>query len=102
MIELKHIHKYYNAGSVSEMCLFDDFNLTIQDGEFVSIVGSNGSGKTSLLNIICGSIGVDRGQILIGGEDITAPSQYRACLSGSFQGYLRAYDYLGKHGTCGQ
>ena len=76
MIELKHIHKYYNAGSVSEMCLFDDFNLTIQDGEFVSIVGSNGSGKTSLLNIICGSIGVDRGQILIGGEDITRQKDY--------------------------
>ena len=76
MIELKHIHKYYNAGSVSEMCLFDDFNLTIQDGEFVSIVGSNGSGKTSLLNIICGSIGVDRGQILIGGKDITRQKDY--------------------------
>ena len=76
MIELKHIHKYYNAGSVSEMCLFDDFNLTIQDGEFVSIVGSNGSGKTSFLNIICGSIGVDRGQILIGGEDITRQKDY--------------------------
>ena len=76
MIELKHIHKYYNAGSVNEMCLFEDFNLTIQDGEFVSIVGSNGSGKTSLLNIICGSIGVDGGQIMIGGKDITHQKDY--------------------------
>ncbi len=71
MIELKNIHKIYNAGSVNEMCLFEDFSLDIEDGSFVSIVGSNGSGKTSLLNIICGSIGVERGQILVGGEDIT-------------------------------
>ena len=77
MIELKHIHKYYNAGSVSEMCLFDDFNLTIQDGEFVSIVGSNGSGKTSLLNIICGSIPLDEGTIRIGNEDITKMAEYK-------------------------
>lgn len=52
MLELKHIHKYYNAGTVNEMCLFNDFNLTIEDHQFVSVVGSNGSGKTSLLNII--------------------------------------------------
>ncbi len=76
MIELKHIHKFYNAGSVNEMCLFEDFSLTIADGEFVSIVGSNGSGKTSLLNIICGSIEVDGGQILVGGEDITRKKDY--------------------------
>ena len=49
MLELKHIHKYYNPGTVNEMCLFQDFNLTIEDGEFVSVVGSNGSGKTSML-----------------------------------------------------
>ena len=55
MLELKHIHKYYNAGTVNEMCLFNDFNLTIEDHQFVSVVGSNGSGKTSLLNIICGT-----------------------------------------------
>ena len=68
MLELKHIHKYYNPGTVNEMCLFQDFNLSIEDGEFVSVVGSNGSGKTSMLNIICGSIPVDAGQIIIGGN----------------------------------
>lgn len=76
MIELRNIHKFYNPGTVNEMCLFDDFNLTIQDQEFVSIVGSNGSGKTSMLNLICGSIDTDRGQILINGEDITRKKDY--------------------------
>ena len=52
MLELKHIHKYYNPGTVNEMCLFRDFNFRVEDGEFVSVVGSNGSGKTSMLNII--------------------------------------------------
>ena len=59
MLELKGIHKYYNPGTVNEMCLFQNFNLTIDNGEFVSVVGSNGSGKTSMLNIICGSIPVE-------------------------------------------
>ena len=76
MLELKHIHKYYNAGTVNEMCLFNDFNLTIEDHQFVSVVGSNGSGKTSMLNIICGSIAVDSGKILINGEDITKQKDY--------------------------
>lgn len=70
MLELRGISKNYNPGSVNELCLFRDFNLTVKDGEFVSVVGSNGSGKTSMLNIICGSIDVDAGQILVNGEDI--------------------------------
>ena len=77
MLELQHIDKYYNPGTVNEMCLFKDFSLTVQDGEFVSIVGSNGSGKTSLLNIICGSIPVDAGKIIMHGTDITNMSEYR-------------------------
>ncbi len=76
MIHLEHIHKYYNPGTVNEMCLFEDFNLTIEDGQFVAIVGSNGSGKTSLLNIICGSIPVERGRILIDGNDITGKKDF--------------------------
>ena len=77
MLELKHIHKYYNTGTVNEMCLFEDFNLTIRDHEFVSVVGSTGSGKTSLLNIICGSIPLDEGTIRIGNEDITKMAEYK-------------------------
>ena len=77
MLELKNISKYYNAGTVNEMCLFNDFNLSIDDGEFVSVVGSNGSGKTSMLNLICGSIPVDAGKIIMHGTDITNMSEYR-------------------------
>lgn len=76
MIELRNIHKFYNAGSINEMCLFESFSLTIREGDFLSIVGSNGSGKTSLLNIICGSIDVEGGQIFIAGEDITKKKDY--------------------------
>ena len=68
MLELKHIDKYYNQGTINEMCLFEDFNLTVNENEFVSVVGSNGSGKTTLLNIICGSIPIDSGRIIINGK----------------------------------
>ena len=77
MLELKHIHKYYNPGTVNEMCLFEDFNLTVEKGDFVSVVGSNGSGKTSMLNILCGSIPVEAGQILMQGEDISRMKEYK-------------------------
>ena len=77
MLELNHIHKYYNAGTVNEMCLFNDFSLSIEDGQFVSVVGSNGSGKTSMLNLICGSIPLDAGQIKIGNEDITNMPEFK-------------------------
>lgn len=77
MIELRDISKYYNPGTVNEMCLFSHFNLNVREGEFVSVVGSNGSGKTSLLNIICGSIPVDKGSILMDGRDITRMPEFK-------------------------
>lgn len=77
MLEVKHIGKYYNQGTINEMCLFDDYSLTVQQGEFVSVVGSNGSGKTSLLNIICGSIPLDQGRILINGKDISKMPEFK-------------------------
>ena len=77
MLELKNIVKIYQGGTVHETCLFDGFSLTIPDKQFVCVVGSNGSGKTSLLNIICGSIPIDDGEILIGGENITRMPEHR-------------------------
>ena len=76
MLELKHIDKYYNIGTINEMCLFDDFNLTVEDGQFVSVIGSNGSGKTSMLNIICGSSYVGSGSVIMNGEDITNKKEF--------------------------
>ena len=76
MLELKNISKTYNPGTVTEMCLFKDFELAVKDGEFVSVVGSNGSGKTSMLNIVCGSIPIDSGDCLIGGESINKQKDF--------------------------
>ncbi|MCI8336141.1 MAG: ATP-binding cassette domain-containing protein [Peptococcaceae bacterium] len=76
MLELKDICKVYNPGSVNEMCLFDKFNLTVDQGSFVSIVGSNGSGKTSMLNIICGTIPIDSGAVCINGKNMNSKKDF--------------------------
>ena len=77
MLELRDIVKIYQCGTVNETCLFNGFSLTIPERQFVCVVGSNGSGKTSLLNIICGSIPIDEGQVLIGGENITHMPEHK-------------------------
>ncbi|WP_369282957.1 ABC transporter ATP-binding protein [Oscillibacter sp. GMB15532] len=77
MLEVREVTKIYNPGSVMEQCLFDKFSLSVADGQFVSIVGSNGSGKTSLLNIICGSIAVESGDVLVGGESILRKKDFQ-------------------------
>lgn len=77
MLELKNVSKIYNPGTVTELCLFDKFNFTVKGGEFVSVVGSNGSGKTSMLNIICGSIPVSDGEVLIDGNNVNNLPEFK-------------------------
>lgn len=77
MLELNQISKYYNQGTLNETCLFNHFNMTIEDEEFVAVVGSNGSGKTSMLNIICGSIPIEQGQIILDNKNITNLKEYK-------------------------
>ena len=98
MLELREIYKYYTPGTVNEMCLFNNFNFKVDDGEFVAVVGSNGSGKTSMLNIICGSIPIDEGAVLINGTNITNMPEYkrmgRKCPEADrqvHQGYRQGY-----------
>lgn len=76
MIELIDIVKKFNVGTPDETTLFDKFNLKIKKGEFVSVVGSNGSGKTTMLNILCGSLGFENGKILLAGKDISKLSEH--------------------------
>lgn len=77
MLEFRHVDKVYNPGTVHETLLFQDFNLAIEDHSFVTVVGSNGSGKTSMLNILCGTVPVEGGSIHIGGEDITKVREFK-------------------------
>ena len=77
MLEVRNITKVYNPGTVTEHTLFRDFSLTVEEGQFVSIVGSNGSGKTSLLNIICGSVPIESGEVLVEGRTITKLKDYQ-------------------------
>ncbi|MEG2097487.1 MAG: ATP-binding cassette domain-containing protein [Pseudoflavonifractor sp.] len=77
LVRLEHIHKIFNPGTVSQMGVFEDFSFAIGTGEFISVVGSNGSGKTTMLNLICGSLPLDDGQIFLGETDITKMPEYR-------------------------
>lgn len=76
MIELRSIDKIFNIGTVNESQLFSDFSFSVKRGEFVSVVGSNGSGKTTMLNIISGTLPVSGGEILLDGCDITNQPEY--------------------------
>ncbi|MFI3200806.1 MAG: ATP-binding cassette domain-containing protein [Eubacteriales bacterium] len=77
MLILDNIGKRYNAGTVNETCLFNGFHLEVAEGDFVSVIGSNGSGKTSILNILCGTIPMEEGQITIRGVDISKTKDFK-------------------------
>ena len=77
MLKLSNIYKTFNIGTVDEKCLFNDFSLEISGGEFVSIIGSNGSGKTTMLNIISGDVMPDSGNVYLSGKDITKTANYK-------------------------
>lgn len=77
MLELRHISKTFNPGTVDEKKAISDLSLTLERGDFVTIVGSNGAGKSTLFNAIAGSFYVDEGAIILDGSDITFAAEHK-------------------------
>lgn len=77
MLEIQDLHKTFNIGTINEKVALDGVNLQLNEGDFVTIIGGNGAGKSTTLNAIAGTWPVDRGKILIDGKDITRLSEHK-------------------------
>lgn len=83
MLEVKNIFKTFNKGTINEKHALNGISLTMNDGDFITVIGGNGAGKSTLLNAIAGAWHVDSGEILIDGENIThLPEHKRAAYIG--------------------
>ena len=83
MLELKNITKTFNPGTVNEKIALNDLSLTLNDGDFVTVIGSNGAGKSTMLNAIAGAFSLDKGSIVCNGKDVTnLPDFKRASIFG--------------------
>ncbi|WP_461211144.1 ABC transporter ATP-binding protein [Desulfocurvus sp. DL9XJH121] len=77
MIEIKDITLYFHKGSVNEVRALNDVSLTVNQGDFITVIGSNGAGKSTLLNTLAGTFAPHEGRITLRGEDITRWPEYR-------------------------
>ena len=83
MLEIKNVYKTFNPGTVNQKVALNDLNLTLEDGDFVTVIGGNGAGKSTMLNAVAGVWPVDMGKIIIDGKDITRlPEHKRAVYIG--------------------
>lgn len=80
MLELKNIHKTFNPGTINEKVALNGLNLSLDDGDFVTVIGGNGAGKSTMLNAVAGTWMVDEGQILIDGEDVTKLPEHKRAI----------------------
>ena len=79
MLDVQHIYKTFNPGTVNEKAALRGVDLHMEDGQFVTVIGGNGAGKSTLLNAVAGVWAVDQGTISIGGADVThLPEHKRA------------------------
>lgn len=77
MLELKNIHKTFNLGTINEKVALNGVNLTLNEGDFVTVIGGNGAGKSTTLNAIAGVWPIDEGSILIDGVDVTGLPEHK-------------------------
>ncbi len=91
MLRIENISKTFNPGTADAKTALDGLSLHVKRGDFISIIGANGAGKSTLFNAICGSFFVDRGRVILDGQDVTmAPEHQRAKVIGRlFQDPMR-------------
>ena len=77
MLQIKNVTKVFNPGTVNEKVALNNFSLTLEDGDFVTVIGGNGAGKSTMLNAIAGTWPVDNGSIVIDGIDVTKLPEYK-------------------------
>ena len=77
MLKIETVYKTFNAGTVNEKIALQGLNLHLKEGEFVTVIGGNGAGKSTMLNAVTGVFGVDSGKILIDGVDVTHLPEYK-------------------------
>ena len=77
MLEIKNIYKTFNAGTINEKKALQGLNLTLKDGEFCTVIGGNGAGKSTMMNAVAGVWPVDSGAILVDGVDISGLCEYQ-------------------------
>lgn len=77
MLKIENVKKVFNPGTINEKLALDGVNLTLNEGEFVTVIGGNGAGKSTTLNAVAGVWPVDSGKIYIGGDDVTKLSEYK-------------------------
>lgn len=83
MLELKNICKTFNPGTINAKVALNHLNLTLKNGDFCTVIGGNGAGKSTMLNAVAGVFTVDSGSIVIDGQDVTRlPEHKRASLLG--------------------
>ena len=83
MLELKELYKTFNPGTINAKTALSGLSLTLHDGDFVTVIGGNGAGKSTMLNATAGTFFVDSGKILINGKDVTSlPEHKRAAFIG--------------------
>lgn len=77
MLDISHVHKSFNIGTPVQKDALIDLNLHLNEGDFVTVIGGNGAGKSTMLNAVAGVFGVEQGHVKIAGHDVTKDPEYK-------------------------
>ena len=103
MLNIIDVHKTFNKGTVNEKKALDGIDLHLNPGDFVTVIGGNGAGKSTMLNMIAGVYPIDQGTILLDGKDISDLPEHKrayawACVPGPYDGNRSRHGNSGEYG----